>query len=136
MPKSCLHVKKIMSFRHHANIVQRVKTCYKIKIDYRVLVCCFNGVLPCKPRSCLTIKPLLQPDSATIRAQKRLCCMRKVAVLECKRGSIAEKSRALRILFYNVSTRKQHNSLCINELSTNAQNSRISPQRFCCAPRS
>ena len=27
---------------HHANIVQRVKTCYKIKIDYRVLICCFR----------------------------------------------------------------------------------------------
>ena len=30
---------------HHAHIVQRVKTCYKIKIDYRVQVCCFYGVL-------------------------------------------------------------------------------------------
>ena len=29
----------------HANIVQRVKTCYKIKIDSRVLVCRFYGVL-------------------------------------------------------------------------------------------
>ena len=29
----------------HANIVQRVKTCYKIKIDYRDLDCCFYGVL-------------------------------------------------------------------------------------------
>ena len=25
----------------NANIVQRVKTCYKIKIDYRVLICRF-----------------------------------------------------------------------------------------------
>ena len=32
----------------HANIVQRVKTCYKIKIDYRVWNCCFCGVLLCK----------------------------------------------------------------------------------------
>ena len=30
----------------HANIVQRVKSCYKIKIDYRVLDCCFYGVMP------------------------------------------------------------------------------------------
>ena len=29
----------------HANIVQRVKIRYKIKIDFRVLVCCFYGVL-------------------------------------------------------------------------------------------
>ena len=28
----------------HANIVQRVKSCYKIKIDSRVLDCCFYGV--------------------------------------------------------------------------------------------
>ena len=32
--KTWLHVR-------HANIVQRVKSCYKIKIDYRVLICCF-----------------------------------------------------------------------------------------------
>ena len=31
---------------HHANIVQAVKSCYKIKIDYRVTVCCFYAVLP------------------------------------------------------------------------------------------
>ena len=32
----------------HANIVQRVKSCYKIKIDSRVPDCCFYGVLLCK----------------------------------------------------------------------------------------
>ena len=31
----------------NANIVQRVKSCYKIKIDSRVLICCFYGVLLC-----------------------------------------------------------------------------------------
>ena len=51
----------------HANIVQRVKTCYKIKIDYRVLVCCFYGVLLRKQHPRLTVKPLLHSDSATIR---------------------------------------------------------------------
>ena len=51
----------------HANIVQRVKTCYKIKIDYRVLGCYFYGVMLCKQHPHLTIKPLLQPDSATIK---------------------------------------------------------------------
>ena len=52
---------------HHANIVQRVKTCYKIKIDFRVQVCCFYGVLLCKRHPCLTIEPLLHSNSATIR---------------------------------------------------------------------
>ena len=46
--KHVLHV--FMSKTHgflscHANIAQRVKICYKIKIDYRVLICCFHGVL-------------------------------------------------------------------------------------------
>ena len=51
----------------HANIVQRVKTCYKIKIDFRVPVCCFFGVLLCKQHPRITIAPLLQSNSATIR---------------------------------------------------------------------
>ena len=51
----------------HANIVQRVKTCYKIKIDFRVPVCCFFGVLQCKQHPRITIAPLLQSNSATIR---------------------------------------------------------------------
>ena len=52
---------------HHANIVQRVKTYYKIKIDSRVQVCCFYGVLQCKQHPSLTIEPLLHSNSATIR---------------------------------------------------------------------
>ena len=51
----------------HANIVQRVKRCYKIKIDFRVLICCFGRVKLRKLHPCLTIKPLLQSNSATIR---------------------------------------------------------------------
>ena len=39
---------RIRNFVRHANIVQRVKICYKIKIDSGVLVCCFYGVLLCK----------------------------------------------------------------------------------------
>ena len=124
--KICLHV-------HHANIVQAVKTCYKIKIDYRVLVCCFYGVLQYEQYLSLTIKPLLQSDSATIRVQKRLYCMTIVTVLECKSGSMAEKSGSFATLILKRFVRKPHNLLYINTLSLNAQNSRISHQRFCCA---
>ena len=51
----------------NANIVKIVKTYYKIEIDYRVLVCCFYGVLLCKQHPRLTIEPLLHSNSATIR---------------------------------------------------------------------
>ena len=51
----------------HANIAQRVKTCYKIKIDSRDLDGCFYGVLLYKQHPCLTIEPLLHSNSATIR---------------------------------------------------------------------
>ena len=46
---------------------KQVKTCYKIKIDYRDLDCCFYGVLLRKQHPRLTTKPLLHSDSATIR---------------------------------------------------------------------
>ena len=52
---------------HHANIVQVVKMRYKIKINYRESKSCFYGVLLCKQHPSLTIAPLLQSNSATIR---------------------------------------------------------------------
>ena len=58
---------RIRNFVRHANIVQRVKTCYKIKIDSGVLVCCFYGILLCKQQPSITIAPLLSCNSATIR---------------------------------------------------------------------
>ena len=76
----CLLVKKCLPV-NHANIVQTVKTCYKIKIDSRDLDCCFYGVLLCKQHPCLTIAPLLHYNSATIRVQKWRYCMIKVALL-------------------------------------------------------
>ena len=54
---------------HHANIVQRVKTCYKIKIDSRDLDCSFYGVLLHKQHPSLTIAPLLHSNSATFIMQ-------------------------------------------------------------------
>ena len=58
---------RIRNFVRHANIVQRVKSCYRIKIDSGVLVCCFYGVLLCKQHPSITIAPLLSCNSATIR---------------------------------------------------------------------
>ena len=58
---------RISNFVRHANIAQRVKSCYKIKIDSGVLVCCFYGVLLCKQHPSITIAPLLSCNSATIR---------------------------------------------------------------------
>ena len=58
---------RIRNFVRHANIVQRVKIRYKIKIDSGVLVCCFYGVLLCKQHPSITIAPLLSCNSATIR---------------------------------------------------------------------
>ena len=51
----------------YANIVQTVKMCYTIKIDSRSSKSCFYGVLLCKQHPSLTIAPLLQSNSATIR---------------------------------------------------------------------
>ena len=58
---------RTVSAVRHANIVQRVKTCYKIKINSRESKSCFYGVLLSKQHQCLTIVPLLQSNSATIR---------------------------------------------------------------------
>ena len=66
----CHTVTEYCRFNHlscHANIVQRVKTCYKIKINSRESESRFHGVLLCKQHQCLTIAPLLQYNSATIR---------------------------------------------------------------------
>ena len=64
---SCLLVKKTWLHVHHANIVQTVKNCYKIKINSRESKSRFYGVLLSKQHQCLTIVPLLQYNSATIR---------------------------------------------------------------------
>ena len=45
----------------------RVKTCYKIKINSRESKSCFYGVLLCKQHPSITIAPLLHYNSATIR---------------------------------------------------------------------
>ena len=95
--KCCLYYR----FDHlscHANIVQRVKSCYKIKIGFRDLSCCFCVVLLHLWHPDLSIQPLLHSNSNPIKVQKRLYCMTTVAVLECKRGSIATQ----RCLFCSV----------------------------------
>ena len=49
-----------MSSCLHANIVQRVKSCYKIKINSRESKSCFYSVLLCKQHPRITIEPLLR----------------------------------------------------------------------------
>ena len=56
----------------YANIVQTVKMCYKIKIDYRDLKSCFCGVLLRYLQLLLAIKPLLHADSSAFRGKARL----------------------------------------------------------------
>ena len=125
-----------MSSCLHANIVQRVKRCYKIKINSRESKSCFYGVMLCKQHQCLMIVPLLQYNSGTIRMQKWRYCMIKVALLECKSGAIAALCACLAPLFIAHFFSQPHNYLHISTLSLHAQNSRISHQRFCCAPGS
>ena len=64
---SCLLVKKTWLHVNHANIVQMVKSYYKIKIYSRESKSRFYGVLLSKQHQCLTIVPLLQYNSGTIR---------------------------------------------------------------------
>ena len=47
LPKQEFKIPNSSAVRHvrYANIVQAVKRCYKIKIDYRDFCCCFCGVL-------------------------------------------------------------------------------------------
>ena len=73
----------------HANIVQMVKSCYKIKIDFRDFASRFLCFLLHLWRPDLSIQPLLHSNSNAIRVKKRLYCMTTEAVLECKSGSIA-----------------------------------------------
>ena len=82
----------------HTNIVYRVKTCYKIKIGFRDLSCCFCVVLLHLWHPDLSIQPLLHSNSNPIRVKERLYCMTREAILECKSGSIA----AQRCLFCSV----------------------------------
>ena len=71
----CILIKKCLYVRH-ANIVQEVKTCYKIKINSRESKSCFYGFSGIKatfanhqkPHSAL-IAPLLQSKSVTIARQ-------------------------------------------------------------------
>ena len=73
----------------HANIVQKVKSCYKIKINYRESKSCFCVVLlQCCPHN-IQEKPLFRSYSNSIRVKERLFCMATEAVLEWRSGSKA-----------------------------------------------
>ena len=81
--KTCLLVDKTRLPVRYANIVQTVKTCYKIKIDSGDLCCCFYGVLQRYWNLRLTIKPLLHAESSAFIVQERLYCFATVAVWKC-----------------------------------------------------
>ena len=52
----CILVKKCL-YVHHANIVQEVKTCYKMKINYRESKSCFYGFFRHQSHPCQPSKP-------------------------------------------------------------------------------
>ena len=62
--KTWLLVNKTCLLVRYANIVQTVKSCYKIKIDSRVPVCCFYGFLLIKQHPRLTIAYFLNSNRA------------------------------------------------------------------------
>ena len=131
----CILVKKCLYVRH-ANIVQEVKTCYKIKINSRESKSCFYGFSGIKatfanhqkPHSTL-IAPLLQSKSVTIARQYLRYWVVIAALWHPK--SATWTTRLFTYFFH-----KPHNRLCISNIAPNAQNSRISHQRFCYAPGS
>ena len=118
---------------HHANIVQVVKTCYKIKINSRESKSCFYGFSGIKatfanhqkPHSAL-IAPLLQSKSVTIARQYLRYWVVIAALLHHKSATLTTSS-------FTYFFCKSYNRLCISIIVQNAQNSRISHQRFCCA---
>lgn len=73
----------------NANIAQRVKTCYKNKIDYRESSGGFCRIMQGWKHSKISIEPLLHSNTTTIGTQKRLYRIITVDVLQCKSGSFA-----------------------------------------------
>ena len=57
---------------HHANIVQAVKTCYKIKINYRESKSCFYGFFPASKPLLPTIKSHTVPLASHFYSLKAL----------------------------------------------------------------
>ncbi len=82
---------------HHANIVQAVKTCYKIKINYRESKSCFYGFFQHQSLSCQPSKATKFPHRAAFTASKRYSCKAIVDVLGGKSGAMTN----LKSHFYN-----------------------------------
>ena len=78
-----------MALSANANIVQRVKTCYKNKIDYRESSGGFCRIMQSWSHSEISIEPLLHSNTTIIGTQKRLYRIITVDVLQCKSGSFA-----------------------------------------------
>ena len=78
-----------------------------------------------RPHSAL-IAPLLQSKSVTLARQQLMYWTAKQALLHPKSATFTTR-------LFTYFSRKSHNRLCISDIVPNAQNSRISHQRFCCA---
>ena len=66
-----------------------VKTCYKIKIDFRVFESCFVWFCGANGTLIQQKQPLLHSNTSTIGRQEWLFCMMTVALWQCKSGSLA-----------------------------------------------
>ena len=78
-----------------------------------------------RPHSAL-IAPLLQSKSVTLARQQLMYWTAKQALLHPKSATFTTR-------LFTYFSRKSHNRLCISDIVPNAQNSRISHQRFCFA---
>ena len=75
----------------------RVKTCYKIKINYRESKSCFYGFFQHQSLSCQPSKATKFPHRAAFTASKRYSCKAIVEVLVGKSGAMTH----LKSHFYN-----------------------------------
>ena len=118
-------------FAHpHANIVQAVKKCYKLKIDSRELKSRFWWFFHSYSSHFLSLRASLPSQRTTFGRQGSPFCIAKRLQLYCKRSTFAMKCTVLSRSLVAYFERECCNTLCYSILRKTAQNSRISSQRF------